>query len=300
MKNFLCILTILLLISCKTSTTATQQSANSITKSTPQKTEILSETPIDLAEETQGPDIIPETPVVTKTKEEAQVDQTPDVQTKETLKPPMTHATWNRLVQKYITPEGNVDYKGFKNSYSSFISYLAALSKNSPNSSWSKKDKLAYWMNTYNAYTVKLILKYYPVKSIKDIKKPWDFRFIQVGKKWYTLNDVEHKILRKMGDPRIHFGINCASFSCPSLPNKAFTGQNVNQMLESLTTAFVNDPKHNELAPSEIKISKIFQWFAKDFKTNGTVIDFLNKYSKVTINANAQKKFKDYNWALNE
>jgi len=169
-----------------------------------------------------------------------------------------------------------------------------------PTEQWSKQDKMAYWLNVYNAYTVKLIVDNYPIESIKDIKKPWDLRFFKLGKKWYTLNDVEHRILRKMGDPKIHFGINCASFSCPSLPNKAFTGKNVNQELKKLTVAFINDPKHNTITANKIEISKIFSWFAKDFKRQGSIISFLNKYSKTTIQKNASKSFKTYDWNLNE
>ena len=155
-------------------------------------------------------------------------------------------------------------------------------------------------MNAYNAFTVKLIIDNYPIKSIKDIKKPWDIRFFQIGKKWYNLNDIEHQILRKMGDPRIHFGINCASFSCPPLLNKAFTATNVDKELEQLAVAFVNDKERNKISANSIEISKIFQWFGKDFKTKGTLIDFLNQYAATKISPTAKQRFLDYNWNLNE
>ncbi len=155
-------------------------------------------------------------------------------------------------------------------------------------------------MNAYNAFTIKLIVNNYPIKSIKDIPKPWDLRFFQIGKKWYNLNEIEHQILRKMGDPRIHFGINCASFSCPPILNKAFTAANVDKELEKLAIAFVNDTKRNEINANSIKLSKIFQWFGKDFKNNGSLIDFLNQYADIEINADAKKSFLDYNWNLNE
>ncbi len=213
---------------------------------------------------------------------------------------PLTHQSWNVLLSKHVSKDGTVNYKGFKQDRVAFKSYLNELSKNMPSQEWSKKDKLAYWMNVYNAFTVKLIIDNYPVKSIKDIKNPWDLRFFKLGKKWYTLNDIEHRILRKMGDPRIHFGINCASFSCPPLLNKAFTAQNVDQELEKLSITFVNDPKRNTITASRLKLSKIFSWFIKDFKKEGTLIDFLNKYSKVTINKTAKKSFMAYDWNLNE
>ncbi len=213
---------------------------------------------------------------------------------------PLTHQSWNTLLSKHVSKDGTVNYKGFKQDRVAFKAYLNKLGKNMPTQDWSKKDKLAYWMNVYNAFTVKLIIDNYPIKSIKDIKNPWDLRFFKLGKKWYTLNDVEHRILRKMGDPRIHFGINCASFSCPPLLNKAFTAQNVDQQLEKLTTAFINDPKQNTITTTKIQLSKIFLWFSKDFKKAGSLIDFLNKYSKVAISKNAKRSFKSYDWTLNE
>ncbi|GAA4273058.1 hypothetical protein GCM10022258_23520 [Aquimarina gracilis] len=214
--------------------------------------------------------------------------------------PPPTHQSWNALLKKHVSSNGNVNYSGFIQDRAAFKVYLNKLRDNIPATHWSRNDKLAYWINVYNAFTVKLIIDNYPIKSIKDIKNPWDLRFFRLGKKWYTLNDIEHRILRKMGDPRIHFGINCASFSCPPLLNKAFTRQNVDQELEKLTVAFINDPKRNTISSDRIQLSKIFSWFGKDFKKEGTLIDFLNKYSKVTINNNAKKSFKDYDWALNQ
>ncbi len=210
------------------------------------------------------------------------------------------HSSWSILLQKHVASGGTVDYKGFKQDHAALKVYLNALGKNIPNEDWTTKDRLAYWMNVYNAFTIKLIIDNYPLQSIKDIKDPWDLRFFKIGKKWYTLNDVEHRILRKMGDPRIHFGINCASFSCPPLLNKAFTRQNVNEELEKLTVNFINDPKRNKINAQKVELSKIFSWFAKDFKGEGSLIDFLNKYSKVKIDQNAKKSFKKYDWTLNE
>ncbi|WP_234859454.1 DUF547 domain-containing protein [Aquimarina aquimarini] len=210
------------------------------------------------------------------------------------------HHLWNGLLSKYVSKNGLVYYKGFKQEYQVLKKYLDALSNHIPTDQWSETDTLAYWMNAYNAFTIKLILDNYPLKSIKDIKNPWDLRFIKIGHKWYTLNDIEHRILRKMGDPRIHFGINCASFSCPPLLDKAFTSQNVHQELEQLTIAFINDSKRNTISSNSIQISKIFTWFSKDFTKKGSLIQFLNTYSKTPINPKAKKSFKKYNWSLNE
>lgn len=210
------------------------------------------------------------------------------------------HTSYDDLIAAYVSDQGNVDYDGFKRNWGTLRKYIKALGENMPTDAWTKEDKLAYWMNAYNAMTVDLILRNYPLASIKDIKDPWGQRFWKLGEKYYNLNEIEHKILRKMGDARIHFGINCASFSCPPLLNEAFTAQKVDKQLDTLARRFVNDKKRNTITANSIEISEIFNWFAKDFKTNGSVIDFLNTYSETPINAKAKKRFKDYNWSLNK
>lgn len=210
------------------------------------------------------------------------------------------HKQWNDLLQKHVSSKGNVDYKGFKKDAAPLQSYLNVLAKNLPEKSWSKNAILAYWINAYNAYTVKLILDNYPVKSIKKIDNPWDKEFFTLGNKKYSLGEIEHKILRKMNEPRIHFAINCASFSCPNLANEAYIETELEKQLETAAKSFVNDKTKNTIAPDKIEISSIFDWFSGDFKTKGTLIDFLNKYSSLKINKSAKIKYKEYNWNLNE
>ena len=189
------------------------------------------------------------------------------------------HNPWNDLLQKHVTKDGIVNYKGFKKERAKLLTYITSLGKNMPNDTWSKDEKLAYWINAYNAMTVDLILRNYPTKSIKDISKPWNQRLWKLGEKWYNLDEIEHKILRKMNEPRIHFAINCASFSCPPLLNEAFTAEKLEQQLTQVTKVFLADSKRNTITQDKLEISKIFKWFSKDFKQNGSLIDFLNQYS---------------------
>ncbi|MGB0895887.1 MAG: DUF547 domain-containing protein [Flavobacteriaceae bacterium] len=212
----------------------------------------------------------------------------------------LNHNNFNVLLQKHVSSTGNVSYKGFASDKEKLTTYLNHLSNNPPKLTWSKNEQLAYWMNTYNAFTIKLIIDNYPIKSIKHIKKPWDTKFIKIGHDYMSLNDIEHNILRKLNDPRIHFGINCASFSCPQLLNKAFTAASVHDDLDSLAHQFINDDNRNILSEDHIQLSKIFQWFSKDFKSEGTLIDYLNTYSDVKIYSNAKKSYLKYNWDLNE
>jgi hypothetical protein len=210
------------------------------------------------------------------------------------------HSDWNVLLQQYVSEKGNVNYKGFKKDELKLKSYLTSLSKDMPDNSWSKDKKMAYWINTYNAFTIQLIVDNYPISSIKNIENPWDIEFINLGDKTFSLNDIEHEILRKMNDPRIHFGIVCASASCPKLQNVAFEASNLDSQLDDAAKEFLADPARNNLSKNAIQLSKIFKWFAKDFKNEGSLIDFLNKYSEITISQNAKKSFKDYDWNLNE
>lgn len=216
---------------------------------------------------------------------------------------PVSHDAFDELLKKYVSAKGNVNYKGFKADKAKLDEYCAMLEKNPPQATWTTNQKKAYWINAYNAFTVKLIVKHYPVESIKKVVKagkPWNLKFFKIGDFAEDLDAIEHKILRKMGDPRIHFGINCASYSCPKLLNKAFTADNVEAELEALAKEFVNDPTKNKITAAKCELSEIFNWFKEDFTKKGSLIEWLNKYSKVKINDNAKISHMKYNWSLNE
>lgn len=222
---------------------------------------------------------------------------------------PVQHGEWDALVKKHVSKNGMVDYQGFLKDKKQLQVYLDKLSANRPTSKWSKNEKMAFWINAYNAFTVKLILDNYPIKSIKDIKRGipfvnsvWDIAFIPMGKEKIDLNYIEHTILRKeFKDPRIHAAINCASFSCPLLRNEAYYASRLDEQLNDAMRKFVNDPQRNQLDKSNIKISKIFSWFAGDFKLNGSsVVDYLNKYAKKRVQPNAKIDFLEYQWELND
>lgn len=210
------------------------------------------------------------------------------------------HTKWQALLQKHVSKEGKVSYKGFQKDQKELTLYLNELAKNMPAKSWSKNAILAYWINVYNAFTVQLILDNYPVKSIKDINDPWGQKFFVLGTKKYSLEEVEHEILRKMDEPRIHFAINCASFSCPNLLNEAYLEDTLDEQLALASKSFINDKTKNTITSEKVEISSIFDWFSGDFTKKGNLIDFLNKYSSVKINSNAKISHKEYNWNLNE
>lgn len=212
---------------------------------------------------------------------------------------------FNELLQKHVSKDGLVDYQSFKNDELKLEKYLTYLEKTKPDASWSTNQQKAFWMNAYNAYTIKLILENYPLNSILDIKKnganAWKIPFAKVGGENYTLDYIEHEILRKkLFDVRIHVGVNCASISCPKLANIAFTEENINEELNKLMRIFVNDESRNQLDTNNIKLSEIFNWFKDDFSKTSSLIDYLNTYSKTKIETNAKISFLPYNWSLNE
>lgn len=212
----------------------------------------------------------------------------------------LNHDSWNDLLKKYVGEDGNVNYAAFKKNIGSLETYLKLLSQNPPSSSWSKNKKLAFYINLYNAATVKLIVDNYPIKSIKDIPNRWKKNWISVNGDITSLNDIEHEVLRKMDEPRIHFAINCASYSCPKLLNAAFTEQNMERLLSKATIDFVNDKKRNQFENGSAKLSRIFKWYKSDFTNNTSLLDYINMYLGNPISKDAKVEYLDYDWSLNE
>ena len=234
------------------------------------------------------------TEVIEDTKDELPIEKAPEM-----VAP--SHDQWNQLLQKYVNSKGDVNYAGFKSNEAALQSYLDLLTKNPPQSSWSRNEQLAYWINAYNAYTVKLIVDNYPISSIMDLHggKPWDVKWIRLGDKTYSLNNIENDIIRpRFKEARIHFAVNCAAASCPPLLNQAFTATRLNTQLEKQTKSFINNTSYNKIKPGEVQISKIFEWYKSDF--GSSLIDYLNPYTEIDIKKNAQVKFKEYNWSLNK
>ncbi len=211
------------------------------------------------------------------------------------------YKNYGSFLKKYVSNSGNVSYDKIKVNKTELDEIANQLTESKPTDKWSKNEKMAYYINIYNVFTIKSIVDNYPVKSIKDISNVWDKKIIPQGKILYSLSDIENKILRKMGDPRIHFAINCASFSCPKLDNEIYTAEKLDKQLDAGAKEFINDKSKNVITASEIKLSNIFDWYSSDFKEeSGSVIDFLNRFSNTKIDKKAKSKFLDYNWSLNK
>lgn len=211
------------------------------------------------------------------------------------------HSEWDRLLNKHVNQQGFVDYKGFQNDRTQLKHYLHQLSELNPDDDWSVQELLAYYINLYNAATVKLILDNYPTNSIKDIDNAFTKAFVTIGNKELSLGGIENGVLRKMNEPRIHFAINCASLSCPKLLDEAYTAGSINEQLEKVTSEFINSGQ-NMITKQNPKLSKLFDWYGSDFKVDGNknIIAYINQYSTTKIDPNTDYSFIEYNWNLNE
>ncbi len=223
---------------------------------------------------------------------------------------PISHKLLDEILRRYVSEKGWIDYRGLKDDPQQLQEYLDLLSNNHPNDSWSRNEQLAYWINAYNAFTLSLIIEKYPVESIKDIgswiqipfvNTPWDIKFIEIGDKTYDLNNIEHDILRsEFEEPRIHFAIVCASYSCPRLSRQAYTAKNLDAQLNAAARDFLNDPGKNIIDAIKPRVSKIFSWFGGDFKKKTSLREYINQYADVKIKSEAKISFLEYDWRLND
>jgi len=203
------------------------------------------------------------------------------------------------MLEKYVDTLGQVDYQNWLKEKDQLDAYLQTLEKLPPLEQASKEAKLAFWINAYNALTVQLILENYPLKSIRDLDKPWDTICFQLKGKSYTLGAIEHEILRKMNEPRIHFAINCASASCPQLLNQAYREKQLETQLTERTRVFLMDTTKNKLQTDRIELSRIFLWFGNDFGSKEERLEFISNYSGMNLER-PKIDYLPYDWSLNE
>lgn len=225
---------------------------------------------------------------------------------------------WDALVKKHVkttTIDGvvlnSVAYKTLKDD-PEFKKVTEELKAASLDELKAKEEKLSFWINTYNILAVKVVVDHYPVKSIKDVgslfKSVWNRPAGVVAGKERTLNDVEHEILRKMGDSRIHVAIVCASVSCPDLRKEAFTADRLDEQLDDQVKLFLENKGKGmriDEKKKKIYVSSIFKWFDEDFEPQGGVTGFISNYISPSQKTKFEKyggklKYLDYNWDLNE
>jgi len=221
---------------------------------------------------------------------------------------PVDHRIYGELLKKYVK-NGAVDYQGFKNEQGRLDAYLRGLEAVDPER-LSRDEQFAFYVNAYNAWTIRLILTGYPgINSIKDLgslfKSPWKKEICRINGKVLTLDEIEHDILRpRFKDPRVHFAVNCASKGCPPLLSEPYEGRLLDQQLNQVTRAFINDPERNRLEGRTLFVSRIFKWFSEDF--NDDVVGFFLKYAQGELREKLEQgrekiqvEYLDYDWSLN-
>ena len=218
------------------------------------------------------------------------------------------HSIFDRLLARHVS-NGVVDYKGFQQDEKQLDAYLALLARVDPDQ-LERNERFAFYINLYNAWTIKLVLSRYPdLHSIKDLgswfKSPWQKKIVKLNGRAVTLDHIEHDILRpQFKDARVHFAINCASKSCPPLMARAYTGADLDQQLDQAARAFINDGHNNYLKGRTLYLSRIFKWFGEDFKPS--VVDFVLKYAQGDFarglrehRADLKIEYLEYDWSLN-
>ena len=220
------------------------------------------------------------------------------------------HSDWNGLLQRHVNERGLVNYVGVKQEQAVLDAYLARVAT-AEVASLPKPAQLAFWINAYNACVFKGVLDHYPLKSVKDVKGFFDKLRYPVAGGSLTLNEMEAKG-RALGDWRIHFGVVCASSSCPFLRNEAYDPDRVDAQLTEQLKRFLADPSRGlRIEPETLWLSKIFKWYAKDFVSDGqlTVATLMPVIGAYLIPESAQLprqrhlrtvKFLDYDWTLNK
>jgi len=225
---------------------------------------------------------------------------------------------WNGLLKKHVGPTTlagvrliGVKYPDLKRdpAYAELVQNLKLFK---PATLKTPQEKLSFWINVYNIMAVKMVLDHYPVDSIKDagslFGSVWKKTVGEVGGQKMTLHAIEHEILRKMGDPRIHAAIVCASISCPDLRREAFTPDQLEAQLDDQLKKFLANPGKGlqvDRKDGRITLSKIFKWFKEDFESKGGVLPFLSRYAPekdraFLKNGGGKISYLGYNWDLNK
>lgn len=227
------------------------------------------------------------------------------------------HSAWDALLRRHVNDAGQVDYRGWKASVESsqrLDQYLATLSTGDLAAAAPDEARLAFWINAYNAVTVKGILREFPTTSIKNhTAKLWGYNIwknlkLRVGGQTPSLEDIEHKTLRPMGEPRVHFSIVCASIGCPRLLNEAYVAERLDKQLDTNARHFFAQRQNFQADPARksIGLSSILKWFGEDFGPDQAAV--LQRISpwlpsdtarQLAATPGVRVRYLDYDWNLN-
>jgi hypothetical protein len=228
------------------------------------------------------------------------------------------HADWNDFLSRYVKPGkdgvNRVTYGAVtaadRRKLDAYLERLQGVKI----TKFARTEQRAYWINLYNATTVKVILDHYPVESIMKIsispgifsKGPWGKKLLKVDGEDVSLDDIEHRILRPIwNDPRTHYSVNCASLGCPNLQPRAYTSGNLEELLDAGAKEYVNHPRGATVKNGRLTVSSIYVWFQPDFGDGDEgVIAHLKKYAEPKLAKQlagiSRISGDDYDWTLND
>jgi len=225
---------------------------------------------------------------------------------------------WDDLLQRVVVPGtdgiNRVDYAALAGGEAAALDRVVAELAAVAIGRYDRDQQRAYWINLYNAVTLQVVARHYPVASIRDIDispgwfadGPWDAELVSVEGEALTLNDIEHRILRPIWqDPRLHYAVNCASLGCPNLAARAYSGEVGEAMLEQAAHDFVNHPRGVNLSAGRLVVSKIYDWFLENFGgSSGSLLAHLRYYAApplaASLDAHDEIDGTAYNWLLND
>lgn len=191
-------------------------------------------------------------------------------------------------------------------------SLVASLERSDPSALAGRDERLAFWIDAYNVLAMDLMVEHHPVESIRDIgsflRPVWRRTAGTIGGRGYSLDEIEHGILRPMGDPRIHAAVVCASTSCPDLRREPFEADRIDAQLDDAMRRFLADPRKGLAVEAErgrVRLSKIFDWFDEDFEAAGGVLPFVARHAPpearawIEAHPDADVVHFDYDWSSN-
>ncbi|MGH7729965.1 MAG: DUF547 domain-containing protein [Candidatus Eiseniibacteriota bacterium] len=220
-----------------------------------------------------------------------------------------SHAALDTVLARVLR-DGRVDYGALARDHADLDRYLAAVAAARPDD-WPREEQIAFWVNAYNARVLDGVIRRPGLKSVLDVRRVLGvptlgfFREERItGGARRTLDDIEHRILRaRFPEPRLHFVLNCASVSCPLLPERALAAATLEADLEAATRRFLADSTRNRIDPGgRLRLSPIFKWYEGDFRqAAGSVVAFVARYlpGGAAIPPDTRIDFLDYDWSLN-
>lgn len=220
------------------------------------------------------------------------------------------HSLFNILLSESVDADGWVDYQGIKNAEPRLQTYLDSIAAADPDA-LGRDDRLALLINAYNAFTLKLILEHYPLRSVKDVSaaERWDAVRWNLGGRTVSLGQIEHELIRPhFVEPRIHFALVCAAVGCPPLRNEAYTGARLEEQLSQQTT-YVHEHDtwfQYRSGGRQLKLTQLYSWYGNDFvQSAGSVLEFVAQHSPV-LRRDIERghvptvEWLDYDWTLND